>query len=128
MDIRFGSLTTQSGQQIKFEDFDKDKDGVITEDEYNAALKEYGLDSVELSKVDNNQDKQLSNEEFQMWEQKIKMEEALQPYLTKVTTDFTGKNSKYAADMTAKLRDLIDKFAEEYMESGKNISNLAKTP
>ena len=126
MDIRFGSLTTQSGQQIKFEDFDKDKDGVITEDEYNAALKEYGLDSVELSKVDNNQDKQLSNEEFQMWEQKIKMEEALQPYLTKVTTDFTGKNSKYAADMTAKLRDLIDKFAEEYMESGKNISNLAK--
>ena len=72
--IRFGNLTTQSGQQIKFENFDKNNDGTITEEQYNAALKEYGLDSVELSNVDTNRDKQVSNEEFQVWEQKIKME------------------------------------------------------
>ena len=72
--IRFGNLTTQSGQQIKFENFDKNNDGTITEEQYNAALKEYGLDSVELSNVDTNGDKQVSNEEFQVWEQKIKME------------------------------------------------------
>ena len=73
MDIRaFGNLTTQAGQQIKFEDFDKNGDGKVSEEEYNTALKEYDLDAVELSKVDTNGDKTVSNEEFQVWEQKIK--------------------------------------------------------
>ena len=125
MDIRFGNLTAANGAQIKFEDLDKDKDGTITEQEYNAAIQEYGLDSVELSTVDTNGDRQVSNEEFQIWEQKIKMEEALQPYIQKVTTDFIGANSAYAADMTAALRELIDKFAEEYTLAGKNVSDMA---
>ena len=113
MDVRFGNLTTQTGQQIKFEDMDKNSDGTITEQEYNAALQEYGLDSVELSTVDTNGDKEVSNEEFQLWEQKIKMEEALAPYVQQVTTDFIGANSAYAGDMTTALRELIDKFSEE---------------
>jgi len=125
MDIRFGSLTTQSGQKIEFKDFDKDGDGVITEQEYNAALKEYDLDKVELSNVDKNADKTLSKDEFQLWEQKIKMEEALQPYLKKVTTDFSGTRSQYASEMTQKLHDFIDKYADEYMAGGKDVSKLA---
>ena len=125
MDVRFGNLTTQSGQQIKFEDMDKDSDGTITEQEYNAALQEYGLDSVELSTVDTNGDKQVSNEEFQIWEQKIKMEEALAPYIQQVTTDFIGANSAYAGDMTTALRELIDKFTEEYTAEGKTVSEMA---
>ena len=125
MDVRFGNLTTQSGQQIKFEDMDKDSDGTITEQEYNAALQEYGLDSVELSTVDTNGDKQVSNEEFQIWEQKIKMEEALAPYIQQVTTDFIGANSAYAGDMTTALRELIDKFTEEYTTEGKTVSEMA---
>ncbi len=125
MDIRFGNLTTQTGQQIKFEDMGKDSDGTITEQEYNAALQEYGLDSVELSTVDTNGDKEVSNEEFQLWEQKIKMEEALAPYIQKVTTDFIGANSAYAGDMTTALRELIDKFSEEYTSEGKNVSEMA---
>ncbi len=125
MDVNFGNLTTSSGVKIKFEDMDKDGDGVITEEEYDAALKEYGLDSVELSTVDTNGDKEISNEEFQVWEQKIQMEEALAPYIQQVTTDFIGSNSAYAADMTAALRALIDTFAEEYVEEGNNVSNMA---
>ncbi len=127
MDIRaFGNLTTQAGQQIKFEDFDKNGDGKVSEEEYNTALKEYDLDAVELSKVDTNGDKTVSNEEFQVWEQKIKMEEALAPYIQQVTTDFIGANSTYAADMTAALRELIDKFAEEYTNQGNLVSNMAQ--
>lgn len=125
MDIRFGNLTTQSGQKINFENFDKDGDGKINEQEYNAALAEYGLDSVELSNVDKNGDKNVSNEEFQIWEQKIKMEEALKPYQAKVTTDFIGKNSQYASDMTKALNEWIDTFADEYANSGKEIANMA---
>ncbi len=123
--IGFGRLTTQAGQQIKFENFDKNSDGTITEEEYNAALQEYGLDSVELSKVDTDGNKEVSNEEFQVWEQKIKMEEALAPYITKVTTDFIGANSAYAGDMTTALRNYVDTYAETYMAEGNNVTNLA---
>ena len=126
MDVRFGNLTTQSGQKVKFEDFDKDGDGKITEQEYNAALQEFGLDSVELSNVDKNNDKTVTNDEFQLWEQKIKMEELLQPYLKKVTTDFTGANSSYASQMTTALRELIDKYAEEHISNGQDVSTLAE--
>ena len=66
-----------------------------------------------MSTVDTNGDKEVSNEEFQLWEQKIKMEEALAPYVQQVTTDFIGANSAYAGDMTTALRELIDKFSEE---------------
>jgi len=126
MEIRdFGKLIAPNGKDVKFEDFDKDGDGVITEKEYNSALKEYDLDKVELSKIDNNQDKNLTQDEFQIWEQKIEMEEALQPYLAKVIQDFTGKNSKYAAEMTTSLRELIDELTNVYVNAGKDICNLA---
>ena len=127
MDIRFGNLTTQTGQQIKFEDFDKNGDGTISEKEYEVAIKEYGLDSVELSTLDKDGDKELSNEEFQIWEQKIKMEETLQPYLRRVLQEFVGSQSRYASEMAAALKNLIDTYAEEYMMSGENVSGLSKS-
>ena len=126
MDFRLGSLTTQLGKNVSFNDFDKDGDGVISEQEYNNALAEFGLDKVELSNVDANADKEVSNEEFKIWEQKIKMEEALQPYLTQVTKDFTGKKSQYAGEMTNALRDYLDVYAERCVAEGKNIDKLAE--
>ena len=66
---QFGSLTTQSGQRLTFKDFDKDGDGTITQDEYDTVMKEMKLDAVELSGVDKNGDKVVSEDEFAEWEQ-----------------------------------------------------------
>lgn len=69
---QFGSLTTQSGQRLTFKDFDKDGDGKITQEEYDTVMNEMKLDSVELSSVDKNGDKEISEDEFAQWEQKLK--------------------------------------------------------
>ena len=45
---RFGSITTKSGKTIKLDEIDKDKDGKISQQEFNFIQKELGLDTVEF--------------------------------------------------------------------------------
>ena len=110
----FGSLTTNTGKVLKFEDFDVNKDGQITQEEYESVMKEMQLDTVELSTVDKNNDKSISEEEFAVWEQKIEMQNFVNDKQKQITTDFTGTKSEHIPQIMSELRDYINDFAKNF--------------
>lgn len=121
---QFGSLTTKTGKVLKFENFDKDNDGKITEEEYNSVLKEYDLDSVELSTVDKNKDKNVSKEEFTTWEQKIEMQNAINELKGQLVIDFAGEDDKYPNQVMSELKDFLESFANNY--GNNDIDKMAE--
>ena len=120
---QFGSLTTQSGQRLTFKDFDKDGDGKITQEEYDTVMNEMKLDSVELSSVDKNGDKEISEDEFAQWEQKTQMQTAVNDMAGTISKDFAGK-TQYLAEVTTALKEYIEEFAASYTG---DISGMAET-
>ena len=127
MDIRFGNLTTQYGQKANFDDLDRNGDGIISKREYYAALREYDFDSVDIRSTSaRNNGRAFSHEDYQIMEQKMKMEESLQSYLQRITWEFTGSNSQYAYDMNAALWEYLDTFALEYEAENESVSNMAQ--
>ena len=119
---QFGSLTTQSGQRLTFKDFDKDGDGKITQEEYDTVMNEMKLDSVELSSVDKNGDKEISEDEFTQWEQKTQMQTAVNDMAGTISKDFAGK-TQYLAEVTTALKEYIEEFAASYTG---DISGMAE--
>ena len=119
---QFGSLTTQSGQRLTFKDFDKDGDGKITQEEYDTVMNEMKLDSVELSSVDKNGDKEISEDEFAQWEQKTQMQTAVNDMTGTISKDFAGK-TQYLAEVTTALKEYIEEFAASYTG---DISGMAE--
>ena len=119
---QFGSLTTQSGQRLTFKDFDKDGDGKITQEEYDTVMNEMKLDSVELSGVDKNGDKEISEDEFAQWEQKTQMQTAVNDMAGTISKDFAGK-TQYLAEVTTALKEYIEEFAASYTG---DISGMAE--
>ena len=127
MDIRFGNLTGKYGQQVRFDDLDQNGDGIISKREYIAALRNYDYDSVDFrSPVYGRRGREFSKEDYQIMEQKMKMEESLQPYLQRITWEFTGANSQYAYDMNAALWEYLDTFVLDYEAQEENVSNMAQ--
>ena len=120
---QFGSLTTQSGQKLTFKDFDKDGDGKITQEEYDTVMNEMKLDSVELSSVDKNGDKEISEDEFAQWEQKILMQDAINELKAQISKDFSGTASKFISEVTDALKTYLEVFAQNYTN---DISGMAK--
>lgn len=119
---QFGSLTTQSGQRLTFKDFDKDGDGKITQEEYDTVMNEMKLDSVELSSVDKNGNKEISEDEFAQWEQKTQMQTAVNDMAGTISKDFAGK-TQYLAEVTTALKEYIEEFAASYTG---DISGMAE--
>ena len=118
---QFGSLII-NGQKLTFEDFDKDKNGEVTQDEYNNLLNEVKLDSVDFSSIDKDGDNAISEDEMAVYEQKTLMQDAINNMSKTISLDFAGK-SDFLAELNTALKDLIDDFAANF--SG-DIENMAK--
>lgn len=114
----FGSLTTQNGTKIDYkyllEKYDADGNGEISKDEFNTAIKEEKLDKVELSKVNTNGDEVIDEKEMGIYEQKYKMQEAVNAMSAQITKDFSGNKSQYIAQVTLELTNYITEFANNY--------------
>ena len=115
----FGSLTTQNGTKVDYkyllEKYDADGNGEISKDEFNTAIKEEKLDKVELSKVNTNGDEVIDEKEMGIYEQKYKMQEAVNAMSAQITKDFSGNTkSKYIAQVTLELTNYITEFANNY--------------
>lgn len=120
---QFGSLTTKTGQVLNFEDFDKNGDGKISEQEYSSVLETYKLDSVELSTVYKNSDKEISKEEFEIWQQEIEMQNALNELKGQLAIDFAGEDDKYANQVMSELKEFLESFVSDY--GNENIGDMA---
>lgn len=128
---QFGSLTTQNGTRVDhkylLEKYDADNDGVISKDEFNTAIKEEKLDKVELSKVDTNSDDTIDENEMAVYEQKYKMQEAVNEMSAQITKDFSGSvKSQYISQVTTALTDYITEFAEKYANENTDVSGMAE--
>ena len=121
---QFGSLTV-NGKKLTFEDFDKDKNGEISMEEYNTLLNEVKLDTVELSTIDKNGDQVLSADEFAVWEQKVAMQDAVNAMAGQISKDFTGK-TQYLAEVKTALQDFIETFASEFKGDVSGMADAFK--
>ncbi len=125
---QFGSLTTQNGIRVDYkyllEKYDADGNGEISKDEFNTAIKEEKLDKVELSSVNTNGDDTIDENEMGVYEQKYKMQEAVNAMSAQITKDFSGNvKSKYIAQVTLELTNYITEYANNYQG---NISDMAE--
>ena len=125
---QFGSLTTQNGTRVDYkyllEKYDADGNGEISKDEFNTAIKEEKLDKVELSSVNTNGDDTIDENEMGVYEQKYKMQEAVNAMSAKITKDFSGNvKSKYIAQVTLELTNYITEYANNYQG---DISGIAE--
>lgn len=125
----FGSLTLKSGIRLKFEDFDRDNNGIISEDEYNAVLNDMKLDKVELSLIDTSSDKNISKKEFTIWEQKILMQQAVNELAVDISKDFAGQ-SKHVSEVFSRLYEQINVFAKNYNSTPEKMAQcfISKLP
>ena len=117
---QFGSLTV-NGTKVKFEDIDTDKNGEISEQEYNNFLNEVKLDSIEFSSVDKDGDKVISESEFTLYDQKSQMQDAINDMAGTISQDFAGK-SEYLTDVSNALKDYIEEYAANYTGEVENMA------
>ena len=109
-----GYLSNIRNQNLSFEDIDKDGDGVISKEEYTSALQQTQTDSVEISSDSTTGDKTADENDAAIFEQEVKMEEALDNLKKQICIDFCGENSKYIADIAFDLKDYLEEFKTSY--------------
>ena len=127
---QFGSLTAQNGTKIDYktliEKYDENEDGKLSTTEFEKALKEEKLDSIELSSVNTNGDEEVDENELSLYEQKYEMQQAINDMAGDITKDFNGAKSQYLEGVTAELKEYITSFAEQYQkEHPDDISGMA---
>lgn len=116
----FGNLTAKNGVKLTFNDINLNKDGKISEEELNTLLKANDIDTVQLSNIDNNDDKMISEDEFVLYKYKMQIQEQLNNFQGKISMDFSGELSTLIPNVIAQLKDLTNIFVEN------NISNPKK--
>lgn len=105
---------TINGRTFSFEEIDKNKDGVISEEEYNSLLNEMQPDTVDITSGVEESEKSADEDKAAYFEQEVKMEEALDNIKKQISIDFCGENSKYIADIAFDLKDYLDDFKNSY--------------
>ncbi len=114
--------TLQNGQRLSFNDIkDVDGDGKISEEEFNAFLKENNVDTIELSLVDKNGDGEITEQEYAVLEQKQQMQEAINAMAKDISFDFAG--TTLIPEVTAKLKELVANYENNY---NGDISKMAE--
>ena len=115
---QFGSLTTHNGTKVDYkyllEKYDADGNGEISKDEFNTAIKEEKLDKVDFASINKNGDEVVDENEMAVYEQKYKMQEAVNAMSAQITKDFSGTKSQYIAQVTLELTNYITEFANNY--------------
>ena len=118
----FGNLTKVNYKEL-VEKYDANKDGELSTEEFNTALKKEKLDKIDISSINTNGDDKIDENEMAVYEQKYKMQTAINNMSKDITKDFSGTKSQYIAQVTLELTNYITEFAENYKE---DISGMAE--
>ena len=125
----FGSLTSKvTGQKISFEDlkkFDVDGNGEISSSELNSAKKELKLDSLNFKTINANGDKSITEEEFNLLEQKVAIQDAVNEKLQEVYDNPTLK--KYLTDIKNELNIFMNSYISGYTDEVSAMADGFKT-
>ena len=125
----FGSLTSKvTGEKISFEDlkkFDVDGNGEISSTELNTAKNELKLDSLNFKTIDSNGDKTITEEEFNLIEQKVAIQDAVNEKLQEVYDSPTLQ--KYLTDVKNELNIFMQSYISEYTDDVSAMADGFKT-
>ena len=123
--FQFGTLTAKNGRVINFDDIDTDKDGKITQQEFNFIQKELGLDIVEFVDEKQKGEKEVTDYDYIQYSQESQMQEAFDTVCNQIASDFIGSNAQYSTKILKELRMFLKDFKEEYLNSDNFIGELA---
>lgn len=118
----FGNLTKVNYKEL-VEKYDADKNGELSTEEFQTALKEEKLDQIDISSINTNGDNKIDENEMAVYEQKYKMQTAINNMSKDITKDFSGTKSQYIAQVTLELTNYITEFSENYKD---DISGMAE--
>ena len=118
----FGNLTKVNYKEL-IEKYDANKDGELSTEEFKTALKKEKLDKVDISSVNTNGDDKIDENEMAVYEQKYKMQTAINNMSKDITKDFSGTKSQYIAQVTLELTNYITEFSENYKD---DVSGMAE--
>lgn len=122
--INFGSILI-NGRAVNLEEYDKNKDGKLQDDELKRLLEEFQLDTYNLKSIDKSGDKVISPDELSSWAQQMIMEETLKQLITtKVSIELIGENSKYQHPIILALRDYLHNCIENNEPAENFIAGL----
>ena len=122
---QFGSLTTKSGRVINFDDIDLDKDGKISQQEFNFIQKELGMDTLELTDEKQKGEKKVTDYEYVLWSQESQMQDEFDKICTQVAKDFIGANAQYSSQVLKELRQFLKDYKQSYIDENKTIIGMA---
>ncbi len=122
----FGTITTKNGKVLDFDDIDKDRDGKISQQEYNFIQKNLCMDTLEIENGDKKGEKNVTDYEFVLWQEESKMQERLDEMQSQVAMDFIGAKAKLAPQVLRELKDFHDDFKEGCKNSADSIINMAE--
>ena len=117
------NLSINISTTFSFKDIDLNNDGIVTEEEYNQFLNDNKIDTIEIASSSNNTTS-FTDEDFQKYEQKMKMKEYVNALDATISIDFIGKNSKYIPMVKSLLNDYLDDYFSSY---NGDISKLASS-
>ena len=120
----FGSLIID-GKKYLFSDLDTNNDGKIDNSEYEkltSLLQEAGEDTITFSLIDRNKDKNIDENEFAIWEQKIEIQNSINNYNAIIAQDFAGASENTMQNLKRELKFFVEEFVNNY---DGDISNMA---
>ena len=123
--VSFGALTAKIGQ-IKFENIDLNKDGIITQEEIEALLGKEQFDILDLSTIDKDADTKVTKEEYELWEQEKVMLEYMDTMKTQAARDLVGQDAEDIKAFVEKLTDYEKTYIEKYSKEHKDLSGMAQ--
>ena len=122
---QFGTITTNNGQTIDFDNIKTDSDGKISQRAYNFIQKELGLDTVEFSDEPQKTEKEVTDFEFVLWNQEKQMQECFDGLCAQIATELIGENSKYAQQVLSELRQFMKNFKAENSSEPEKVVDMA---
>lgn len=127
--VQFGALTAKNYnidfKDLKLEDLDLDKDGVISEEELNIAIQSGAIDVLDISTKDNEADQKVTKEQYDLWAQEAVISEQLDNMKNQAARDLVGQSADDIKKLVEKLNDFEAEFKENYKSSHKDLSGMS---
>ena len=120
--VQFGSLTAKRINYMSFEELDANKDGYLTQEEINHLFDNIQIDILDLSTIDIDADKKVTQQEYELWQQEADIETITDKIKEQVIRDFIGHDE----DDIKKVLKMIDEYKISFIQNFQKNGNISE--